>query len=213
MGAPSARREAGGPIPRRALALAALVLLGAAGSAHAAKSRTAPLRLAFQVIWGDESMGEESLRDRVERAVLERLERAGCYSTVVRAGPGTAAEGQGADVLYRLTLSNLDVREDWDVSIAERTSPDQPADEAENQVVARIGFDVSMELSLLPETVALRDKRYRHDQSYRPLHGEDPREEARRMVIDDLARQATTFACKSATKLPAQIARVRSASD
>ena len=213
MGAPSTRRAARGSTSRGVLALAALVLLGAAGPAHAAKNRAVALKLAFHVIWGDESMGEESLRDRVEREVLERLEQAGCYSSVVRADPKAPAEGTGADVLYRLTLGNLEVREDWEVSIAERTSPDQPADEAENQVVARIGFDVSMELSLLPEAVALRDKSYRHDQSYRPLHGEDPREEARRMVIDDLARQATAFACKGATKLPAQIARVRSASD
>lgn len=216
MVASPARLEEPGRRRRPALAVLAVVAALVAGDvALAATRRPVALDLTFEVIWGDESMGEESLREDVERQVLARLEQSACYASVVRARPTAGEEaGAPADLLFRLKLSDLEVREDWEVSIAERTSPNQPPGEAENRVLATIGFDVSMDLSLLPEAVSLRARDYRHEHGYRPLQqGEDPREEVRRLVIDDLARQATSFACKGATKLPAQIARTRAASD
>jgi hypothetical protein len=145
--------------------------------------------------------------------VLRRLEEARCFASISRAtAPSDGVSGDHAeDVTFGVTLSRLEVRESWDVSIAERTAPDRVPGETDNDVEATVGFDVSMVLRALPEGLPLRTRSYRHEQSYRPLQGEDPREEVRRQVIDDLGRDAAAFACKNVAKLPSLIARERAA--
>jgi hypothetical protein len=192
---------------------AALALVASVLPAPIAAGREGPadLVLALEVIWGDESMGPESLREEVERLVLRRLERSGCYASVGRSTPSAPPDRAEPDLRFRLRLSGLEVRERWDVSIAERTSPNQDPSESQNRVEATVGFDVVMDLNLLPEAIPLRTRSYRHEQSYRPRHNEDAREEVRRQVVEDLALAAASFACKRVAKLPREIERARSA--
>jgi len=192
--------------------LGALVLLSAlpATVGVADKGRPVDLALSFEVIWGDESMGPESLREEVALHALRRLEEARCFASISAVVPPDGESGDpAADVMLAVTLSRLEIRERWDVSIAERTSPDRAPGETDNQVEATVGFDVSMVLRALPEAIPLRTRSWRHEQSYRPQQGEDPREAVRRQVIDDLGRDAAGFACKNVAKLPTQIARAR----
>ena len=187
-------------------ALAASALLALATLARAAAP--VPLTLALDVRWGDESMGPESLREEVSRQVLRELDRSRCYAAVTR---GDEPDGKDADVRYSVTLSNLEVRESWDVSIAERTSPNQDPSEVQGALLATVDFDVVLELRTLPDELPLRSRAMRQNGSYRPQRSEDAQEEARRLVIDDLARLATKFACKQTAKLPKEIEQARAA--
>lgn len=186
----------------RPLAVTALLVLAGAAAAAA----PVPLTLALDVRWGDESMGPESLREEVVRQVLRELDRSGCYASITR---GDKPDGKTADVLYGVTLSNLEVIERWDMSIAERTSPNQDPSEVQGALLATVEFDVALELTTLPDELPLRSRSLRQNGSYRPLRNEDAQEEARRLVIDDLGRLATKFACKQTAKLPKEIEQAR----
>ena len=189
---------------RRLLAVLPLVVLAPVAGAAA----PVDLTLALDVRWGDESMGPESLREEVARQLLRELDRAGCYAAVQR---GDKPGGEAADLQYAVTLSNLDVSERWDMSIAEQTSPNQDPSEVQSAVVAMVDFDVALALTTLPDELPLRARSFRQNGSYRPLHNEDAQEEVRRLVIDELARDATKFACKQTAKLPKEIERARAA--
>jgi hypothetical protein len=166
------------------------------------------LTLALDVRWGDETMGPESLREEVVRQVLRELDRSDCYASITR---GDKPGGAPADLRYAVTLSDLEVTEHLDMSIAERTSPNQDPSEVQSALLATVEFDVQLELSTLPDELPLRSRSLRQTGSYRPQHSENAQEEARRMVIDDFARLATKFACKQTTKLPQEIERARAA--
>jgi hypothetical protein len=114
-----------------------------------------------------------------------------------------------SDLLLRIRLTNLDVHESWDVSLAERTSPDHAGEDVSNRVTATVAFDVEMDLLLLPEHGVLRSREYRHHQTYRPSMNEDPREAVRMLVLDDLSRDARGFVCKGTKKLPREMERAR----
>jgi hypothetical protein len=139
-----------------------------------------------------------------------------CYVSAERYAPRKEAEGEspatdtsGPDLLFRITLTNLDVHESWDVTLAERTSPDGSGEDMSNRITATVAFDVEMELSLMPEEKRLRRIDFHHNQSYSPTMGEDPREAVRTLVLEDLSRSARGFACKGTKKLPREIERAR----
>ena len=198
---------------------ATLLLLATLGSlASAGQAGPAPFGLSVQVIYGDDSLGAESLREDVERWVFRDIASRGCYASMerygARSGKGGEAESEvdprlDSDLLLRIRLTNLEVHESWDVSLAERTSPNNSGEDMSNRITATVAFDVEMEFLLLPELRILRGREYRHHQTYRPSLGEDPREAVRMLVLDDLARDARTFVCKGTKKLPRVIARAR----
>lgn len=201
----------------RAPATAFLLVAVAVGPPSSAGSNPpAPFNLAFQVIYGDDSLGNESLRESVERWVFREVASRGCYAAMERytgpvesAGETTGDVPAGPDLLFRITLTNLDVRESWDVTLAERTSPDGTGEDMSNRITATVAFDVVMDLLVMPEEKKLRRVDFRHNQSYRPTAGEDPREAVRLLVLEDLARSARGFACKGSKKLPREIERAR----
>jgi len=194
-----------------------LLILVALGPPSAAGSpEPAPYKLAVQVVYGDDSLGTESLRDGVERWVFREVASRRCYVSAERYAPRKEAEGEspandtsGPDLLFRITLTNLDVHESWDVTLAERTSPDGAGEDMSNRITATVAFDVEMELSLMPEEKRLRRIDFHHNQSYSPTMGEDPREAVRTLVLEDLSRSARGFACKGTKKLPREIERAR----
>ena len=186
---------------------AILLLLVALGpQAGAGQAGPAPFELTVQVIYGDDSLGAESLREDVERWVFRDIASRGCYASIARYG---ATKAEGSDLLLRIRLTNLDVHESWEVSLAERTSPNNSGDDMANRITATVAFDVEMDFLLLPEERILRAREYRHHQTYRPSLGEDPREAVRMLVLDDLARDARTFVCKGTKKLPREMERAR----
>lgn len=194
----------------------ALLLLGLAicPPISAGSAAPAPFDLALQVVYGDDSLGSESLREDVERWVFREVASQRCYAAMQRYGvaPDTDEDGEAADpdLLLRITLTNLEVHDSWDVTLAERTAPDRSEEDMSNRITATVAFDVDMDFRLLPDDMTLRRRVFRFDQTYRPTMGEDPREAVRMLVLDDLARSARGFACKGTHKLPREIERARS---
>lgn len=178
----------------------------------AGQSAAAPFALAVEVDYDDEG-GAESLRDEIQRHIIHTIEEARCYEELQR----YESEGNDtpADLLVRVGIRDVESRERWETSLAERTSPTGGGDPMEQQrrVVAEIEFDVRLEMLALPEALRLRVRGYHHNASYRPRTTEDARNEVRRMAIDDLAREVRGFACKGTKRLPREIERVRKASD
>jgi hypothetical protein len=188
----------------------ALVLLGAPPHPTlAGRSGPAPYGLAVQVVYGDETLGAESLREDVERWIFRAIASNGCFASMERVGASSTETPSDSDLLLRIRLTNLDVHESWDVSLAERTSPNNPDEEMATRVTATVAFDVEMDVLVLPEWVPMRSREYRHHQTYRPTTGEDPREAVRMLVLEDLARDARSFVCKGAKKIPREIGRAR----
>lgn len=189
-----------------------LVWSGLGPPSIAGSDAPAPFDLMLQVVYGDDSLGSESLREDVERWVFREVASQRCYAAMERydaAAEGQGKESPGPDLLLRITLTNLDVHESWDVSLAERTSPDRAGEDMSNRIAATVAFDVEMDLRLMPEGTTLRKRSFHHDQTYRPSAGEDPRAAVRELVLDDLSRSARGFACKGTKKLPREIERAR----
>jgi len=199
---------------RAAAAVAAGVVWFAAGAAPG--STPAPYDVVVHVLWGDDDIGPEALRAQVERTVIHELDRAQCFDTLSRFGgedeQHVAPDGD-ADLMFDIVISNLEVREDWSVSVVEKASPNQQQDKIDGAQLATVEFDVTFDLGLLPDKLPLRHKRYHHAQSYRPQYGGDPREQVRAEVIDDLARDARSFLCKGTKKLTKAIDQARTAPD
>lgn len=175
----------------------------------------APFDVVVRVHWGDDSVGPESLREEVERSVVRQLDRAACFDSLTRYAVGEPqAEDDGdADLLFSIEIRNLEVREEWDVSVSERTSPNQQPSATDDDLTATVAFDLIFDLALLPEELSLKRKRLHHEKSYRPEFGEDPREHVREEVIQDLSRSARSFVCKGTRKLIRGIEQARAASD
>jgi hypothetical protein len=193
-----------------------LLLIVAGHHAIAGQAGPAPFGLGLQVVYGDDSLGAESLRDDVERWVFRDIASQGCYASMERYRVASEdgeesgdAPHSDSDLLLRIRLTNLDVHESWDVSLAERTSPDYAGGDVSNRVTATVAFDVEMDLLLLPEYSVLRNREYRHHQTYRPSMNEDPREAVRMLVLADLSRDARGFVCKGTKKLPREMERAR----
>ena len=186
---------------------------------NARSAAPAPFELALQVVYGDDSLGSESLREEVERWIFREVASQRCYAAMERYGvaPATQEDGEATepsdpDLLFRITLTNLELHESWDVTLAERTSPDRAGEDMSNRITATVAFDVDMDFRLLPDDTTLRKREFRFEQTYRPTMGEDPREAVRMLVLEDLARSARGFACKGTKKLPREIERARSRS-
>jgi len=192
--------------------LFALALAAVSGIPDArAKAAPAPQRVAVQVVYG-EHVGTESVREEVEFRIIREIEHAGCFAVLERYETEEDGKPSEADVLFRIILSDLQIREDWEESIATRTSPNRPPGDQANKVVTTIELNVRFDMLLLPNAFTLRTRSYHHEESYRPTCSEDPRYEVRRMVIEELSRDARVFACKGSKKLSREIDRARAAS-
>jgi hypothetical protein len=191
----------------------ALVLVAGSGAIPDARAKAAPApqRVALQVVYG-ENVGTESVREEIELRIIREIEHAGCFAAIERYETEDEGEPSEADVLFRIILSGLQIREDWEESIATRTSPNRPPGDQADKVVTTIKLNVRFDVLLLPDAFTLRTRSYHHEESYRPTCSEDPRYEVRRMVIEEISRNARSFACKGSRKLSREIERARAAS-
>ena len=166
-----------------------------------------PLRL--EVLFQAE--GPERAREELERALLDALDRSGCFARVERHRP-ESLEGTEEALLLRLVIDKVIDETEFDLSIAQRYANNAPPD-ALRQLTARLEVGFRMELWVLPGSVPLRAKYQVVRSSYRPHLDEDPREENRIQATDEAVRAARLFACKgSPKKLRKEIDRAREAS-
>jgi hypothetical protein len=193
----------GAALPKR-LAIPAALLTVLCAALPAAAGKTGPLTYDVAVEVGyEDPPGPESLREELELEIIKTLEGAGCYRSVNR----YSREREQAELLLTVTISDLLDEQDFEISLARRESPRSPAGES-TRMTARLEVDVRLQLSLLPAMIPVRTKRFHKEYGYRPYADEDPRYEVRLILIDDLARAARAFVCKS-RKVRKEIARAR----
>jgi hypothetical protein len=164
-----------------------------------------PYRVMVHAEWG-EPRGSASFLDVLRRELVIDLTRSGCFREVSAEPPATAGP---EDLQLLVRLQDYSERTDFEYRLADRADPQ--LDLARRTVVH---LDTTCEVAVftLAEGVLVRGKRERRRSSWRPLVNEDPREEARRQLIESVVRTARRFACKGSTESWAKrIERARSA--
>jgi len=181
-----------------------LPILAAAAPVEAGRGDIAPFDLGVQVEFA-EGVGSDDVHREVRREMVRGLDKARCYRSVRSSAP----EGDGDDLLMRVSILSVEDELQHEVSMAERNAPDAPR-EIEQMKVSSFRIRLLMELMVADHELLLRSKRHEILGSYRPIRGEDPRFEARRAAIADVVRISTGFACKgSPKKLARQIEESR----
>ena len=193
---------------RRTTSLLVLALLSSSSTwVDAGRGDRLPFDLQLDVGFDESVGGRESVREEVERVILDELDNAACF----RAVGSRLAENAGSAEL-RLMVRILEVTEEtsYDLSIAAQTAPNaSPA--ADKKQTTRMVADVELQLSTMPEATSVRSKRFQASASHRPAFNEDARTVVRRLVLDDLVDTTVDWVCKgSESKLRKQIAKAHS---
>ena len=192
----------------RALTLLLLTALLGLPSAVRAKETGFPYRLAVEVSFA-EGVGSESVRGMLEREVLRELDLGECFESARLAADVTDERGAG-DLLLRVVVVGVERETVYDLSMAERNSPDAGPDAAD-RYTTRVEASVRFDLLTAADRLLLRDKEFHVIGSHRPEGGEDARAVARQEMIDEVASTARYWSCKgSAKKLARRIDDLRS---
>ncbi len=164
-----------------------------------------PYRLAVEARFGAQR-GPGRLLDEVRLELLSALDRAHCFDSVETLGdPRDVA----VDLLLRVTLDNVEERTDVETSLAARNDPDSTPD-VSRQMVAQVEALVTAEILLADRSAVVRSRRFLQANQWRPVLNEDPRYEARTLMVDQLVSTVRSFACKGkAKKWAKQLARAR----
>ncbi|MCP3980008.1 MAG: hypothetical protein GY716_11950 [bacterium] len=192
------RRASTGRCVACAVLLATAFLVGS--SAHAGK-KAAPYALHLEVDWG-QPVGPERLRDQVEDDLVFALRVAACVASVDLSAP---AQPGPNDRVLRVRIDNLIDETEFEVSIAERSSPTAMPDTA-RRFAAHLGADFGFAL-ISPEGEVLSSKRFRVDRSHRPVLDEDPHYEVERKLVEEAVRLGRVWTCKTGGKLAKQAGR------
>lgn len=167
----------------------------------------APYSVVVDVAFGPEG-GPASLRDDIVRGLLRELDRNRCFASVARLQPDVEPQ---ADLLLRLVITELEDRTEYEISLAQRDSPNTTPSE-KRRLIARLEAQVRQEIWTLPEENLARVRRFKANAAYRPLFNEDGRYEVELRLVDDLVRSTRAFACKGgAKKLTREVERARNA--
>ena len=81
------------------------------------------------------------------------------------------------------------------MSMAQRSQNRAPQ-EAARQQIARAETLVLIDVQPGGEAYSIRANRFAAQRAWRPLYMEDPAEEAREQLVQEIARKITGFACK-----------------
>jgi hypothetical protein len=168
---------------------ALLAILCALAPAIAAKSGPLPYDLAVEVVYA-QPPGSEILREELEWEVVKLLDESSCFRTVDR----YSAAMDSAELLLTMSIGDLVIEQDYDISLAQRDSP-RSSPEVKRRMASRVLADVELRIALPSGEAAIRTKRFRKNLSYSPRVDEDPRYEVRTMLIDRLSRAARAFLC------------------
>jgi len=178
-----------------------------AGTAAAATSEHEPLpyALAVQVVYGDPK-GPEAVREEIRRRVVHDLASRDWFEDVHAFVEG---EAQSAEVLLHVTLDDLRRATRYATSMAARQEQDDPL--SRQQFTVEFSVDVTVDLFVMPEGVAVRSSRFRETTSRPPrFPGEDTEAAAREEALANLTRSIRKAAFKgSLEKLGRSIERER----
>lgn len=187
--------------------LVALALLATSGEARAGDAGPLPYDLVVEVGYGH-PRGPESLRDEIEIGLSEELVARGCFRSARRFSPDRPKPG---DLLLSVTLDRLNDELQFDLSIAERTSPGAP-DDASRQLTATIEAVVTIRVSAIANGGVVRSRSFHRKHGHRPLVGEDARHEVTRQFVESVIHTTRSFACKgSPEKWAKQLQQARAA--
>jgi hypothetical protein len=150
-------------------------------------------RLSLHVQWG-EPQGPSSFRAELERQIGRELGAKRCFEL---ARPGSIEQPTDRDLELLVTIEDYKEEMYHNYAISELSAPDS------GKVftgTAHVEAVFRTEVRTLAEGLLVRERRYRHKASYAPLRNEDPRVEAQRRLVDEVARRARRFSCKGAAK-------------
>lgn len=185
------------------LGLLALIVLLYAAPTLGAKDDPFPYVLLVDMDVTNEV--SEVLRQDFEWALVAELEQEGCFREMIVRRPDEASDAGG--LLLRVRLVDFEDELRSDLSVAERYSPDT-AGGGKKLVTSYMAISLSIELRTRPDSVLVRDKKFKVGNTYRPILEEDPRETNRLQTIEQAARATRAWACKgSPKKLAKEIAR------
>jgi hypothetical protein len=190
-----------------ALSLLATSLLLPSAGVTAGEKR--PYRLAVEVLYGNPD-GPDSMIEEIELSLTHALASAGCFESVVA---HTGVGSPKADLLFRVYLDDYLERTEFDVSQAVALSPRSNPD-VKNQVRVAFSALVHLELLTVVNPAKVRGSRFAQNEYYRPMLQEDPRDGARRILVEGVVGKGRKFACKgSAKKLAKEITAAKPLAD
>jgi hypothetical protein len=186
---------------RKALSRFAAVVVLTAGSLPLAAGGSLPYRLAVAVDWGP-SVGPEALREELETELIRGLVVAACFESVV-AAPGA----DKADLTLRLQVSDYREETEYEYAVSQIGAPDLDTDRLS---IAHVEATFLAEVIELQQGSVVRSRSFRQRAEWRPTWHEDPREHARRQLVEEVLRAARKLVCKgSATKWSKELERAR----
>jgi len=186
---------------RNALPAFVAVVVLAAGSLTVAGGGCLPYRLVVAVDWGA-AVGPEALREELEAELIRELVVAACFEAVV-----VAPSADKADLSLRLQVSDYREETEFEYAVSQIGAPDLDTDRLS---IAHVEATLLAEVIELQQGSVVRSRSFRQRAQWRPTWHEDPREHARRQLVQEVVRATRKLACKgSATKWSKEIERAR----
>ncbi len=193
------------PFPNRYFPAVALLLLLAGPVAAGGKSSgPLPYRLVIEIGQG-KLAGSAAVREELRRELTTAFEEAGCFQSVHATAPSPP---RADDLLLRLTVVDYEEETDFRFSIAQANSLEL---DRHRLTTIELRANLAVELFTVTDGLPLRARRFARHSSWTPRPGEDPREQARRVIIAGIVRVTRSFACKgSSSKWAKQLESARS---
>ena len=180
------------PFRIRYLPPVALLLLFAGQHLAGNKSEPLPYRLVIEIGQG-QLAGSSAVREHLGRELTTAVEQAGCFRSV----HGTAPDPpQADDLLLRLTVVDYEEETDFGFSIA---GSNVPGLERDRLTTVNVRADLAAEVLTLRGGLPVRSRRFAQHNSWTPRLGEDPREQARQMMVAAVVRATRSFVCKGSS--------------
>jgi hypothetical protein len=171
----------------------------------AGKGDRLPYELGVKVSYGH-PIGPESLRDELQRMLVNYLGRSGCFGELSLIREESESD---ADLILDILLDDYREEHEYGMSIAALNSPDILPEQKQNQVAVISAF-VEIDLRERGAPAPARSRRHKQVIAHRPQFDEDAEYEARFRFLDDTARYARDFVCRgSDKKLTKEIERAR----
>lgn len=177
--------------------LLAVVAVLASVSMAAAGGGVFPYELGIRVKFGEE-LGSERVRERIEKEILERIEKKTCYRSVRRHDPEADPD---PDLLLVVLIEEVLERVEHDRSLAGEIAAIREDPQAALRVSAIVEVTVFFDLVHAATGSTLRRTADRPQVHRRPQFlGEDYQQAARDLAIKHVSVEAQKFACKGSPK-------------
>jgi hypothetical protein len=148
-----------------------------------------------QVVYGQPA-GPEALREEVEFSLIHGVATARCFDQVTHFKGGGRPDGE---LLLKVYLDEFREKTEHFASQAATQDPDAHPD-LKNAISIAFEVQVHFELLTVERPARVRSRQYRQDEWYRPRSFEDPRQAARRLLIEGVTEKGRAFACKGSSK-------------